>query len=82
MMQQIKLEVVTSTGILISKDCNSVSLPSKEGIIQIMYGHEPTLISLKKGEIIIDEDHSEKIKVVIGFAIIDFSSCKVIINEP
>ena len=81
MMQQIKLEVVTSTGVLISKDCNSVSLPSKEGIIQIMCGCEPTLIELKKGEIVVDGEDNKRFKVILGFAIVDFNSCKVIINE-
>jgi F0F1-type ATP synthase epsilon subunit len=79
MIKTIKLEVVTPTGIMISKDCKSVSLPSREGIIQIMYGHEPIIIDLIEGEIVINK--GEIIKIILGFAIIDFSSCKVVITE-
>ncbi len=79
MMQQIKLEVITPTGIITSKDCKLVSLPGREGIIQIMYGHAAVIIDLKEGEIVIDD--TERIRIILGFAIVDFSSCKVIITE-
>lgn len=75
----MKVELVTPEGILVSKECLSISFPSTEGMIEIMPGHEPIIIELKKGEILINQN--EKIHTSEGFAVIDGKSCKILVDS-
>lgn len=75
----MKLEIVIPERVFILKDCKSITLPGAEGMIEVMDKHEPMIIELTKGEIIIDSH--EKVKISSGFAVVEEMSCKVVVSE-
>jgi F0F1-type ATP synthase epsilon subunit len=77
-MKKIKLEIVAPDGVFASQECESISLPSTEGIIEVMGGHEKMMIQLKSGEIRYD---THKLNIISGFALVDESSCKIIVEK-
>lgn len=77
-MTKIKVEIIASDGVFALQDCDSISLPSTEGIIEVMHGHEAMMIQLRKGEIRYD---SHKLNIISGFALLDESSCKIIVEK-
>jgi len=75
---KIQLKIVSYEKVIISTECEIISLVSTVGIVEIMYGHEPMLIHLKKGDIIYDKEH--KINIKGGFARIMDNICEIVIN--
>lgn len=79
-MKTMKLEVISSESMIISCDCEFISLPSTEGIIELRPNHEKIMIQLKSGNIIYKHDEKlDAIPVKLGFATVHDEICKVII---
>jgi F-type H+-transporting ATPase subunit epsilon len=61
MADQFKLEVVTPTGVVYSKDVDMVTLPGKEGEMGILPQHVPLISQLGQGVVVarrgVEEDH-------------------------
>ena len=75
---KIQLKVIAPEAILVSEECDSVSLMSREGIIEIMYGHEPMIIHLKSGDIVFN---NKRIYADSGFARVFHDLCEVVITR-
>jgi F0F1-type ATP synthase epsilon subunit len=78
-MKKTKLEIITSEGMAVLCDCKLISLPSIEGTIEIMPGHEPILIQLMEGEIVyINDNEIQKFPISSGFAMVNYTECKIL----
>jgi F0F1-type ATP synthase epsilon subunit len=75
---KMQLRVISSEKIILSVECEVISLMSITGMLEIMYGYEPMLIQLKKGDIIYDKEH--KIHVKSGFARIANNLCEIAVE--
>jgi F0F1-type ATP synthase epsilon subunit len=60
---QIDLTIVKPEGESFNGKCTSVILPGKEGMIEIMYGHEPMLVELTEGIISIKSKETQNISI-------------------
>jgi F0F1-type ATP synthase epsilon subunit len=75
---KIQLKVISSEKIILSVECEVISLLSVGGMLEIMYGYEPMMIELKKGDIIYDREH--KIHVKSGFARVVNNICEIVVE--
>jgi F0F1-type ATP synthase epsilon subunit len=75
---KIQLKIISYEKIIIATECEIISLLSVGGVVEIMYGHEPMLIQLKKGDIIYDKEN--KINIKGGFARIMDNICEIMID--
>ena len=70
-MANLNLEIISPSGILFSGACNMATVPSVEGEMGIMFGHEAVIATLKEGQITVYDDKQNVIKtleVKSGFA--------------
>lgn len=70
-MANLNLEIISPSGILFSGTCNMATVPSVEGEMGIMFGHEAVIATLKEGQITVYDDKQNVIKtleVKSGFA--------------
>lgn len=73
----VKVEVVTPKGIALSKEVNSVNVPTVEGEIGVLQGHMYLMTLLKPGLLYFDGDPSKGLAVTYG--IVDVTPEKVLI---
>ncbi len=67
----LHLEIISPTGVLFKGVCHMVVIPSVEGNIGIMHGHESIMAALQSGQIAIYDDKQNIIKtfeIESGFA--------------
>jgi len=70
-MSALNLEIISPNGILFKGECRLAVVPSVEGDLGIMAGHEMVIVSLREGKIDIYDDKETLIKsfeVTTGFA--------------
>lgn len=76
-MLNINLKITQPSGVIIDQEVTSVLLPGVNGMIEVMYGYEALIIELGVG--LITFAH-KAISIKSGFAMINKSSCHIIIN--
>jgi F-type H+-transporting ATPase subunit epsilon len=70
-MADLNLEIISPNGVVFKGNCHLATIPSVEGEMGIMNGHEAVVVSLKAGEVVTyDEKQNilKKFEVVSGFA--------------
>ena len=70
-MADLNLEIISPNGVVFKGNCHLATIPSVEGEMGIMSGHEAVVVSLKAGEIVTyDEKQNilKKFEVISGFA--------------
>jgi F-type H+-transporting ATPase subunit epsilon len=70
-MLNLKLEILSPSGVIFKGDCAMVVVPSAAGEIGVMKGHEAFITNLQEGQVAIYNDQQEIIKsfeVKAGFA--------------
>lgn len=70
-MTNLNLEIISPKGILFKGTCNMATIPSVEGEMGVMAGHEAVIVSLKAGQIAVYDDKQNLVKtfdVESGFA--------------
>lgn len=56
-MKKLKLQIITPKKIIFQDEASSITLPSSEGELSILYNHTPLFASLKEGVIKIKKDN-------------------------
>lgn len=74
----IQLKIIAPEGILVSEECNLITLLSVGGMVQIMPGHENMLINLVSGDIVYD---GKRLTIKSGFAKVYDNSCEILIER-
>ena len=70
-MSDLKLEIISSSGTLLSGNFSMAVVPSTGGDIGVMQGHEVFIASLREGEVSVYDEQQNVIKsfpVKSGFA--------------
>jgi len=70
-MAHLMLEIISPTGVLFKGDCAMATVPSVEGEMGLMYGHEAVVAALGEGQVKIFDDKQNVVKtfdVKSGFA--------------
>lgn len=70
-MANLNLEIISPNGVVFKGNCHLATIPSVEGEMGVMSGHEAVVVSLKAGEVVVyDEKQNalKKFEVVSGFA--------------
>ena len=83
-MAKLNIEIISPEGVIFNKSCHMAVVPSKEGEIGFMYGHESVVASLQEGKISIYEnqnDVSKTFDVKEGFAEIQDGSKLIILID-
>lgn len=78
MAATLKLEIVTPTGPVYSRDVDMVTLPGKEGEMGILPQHAPLITQIGSGEIIARRGNEED-RILITTGIADITAAKVAI---
>ncbi len=73
----IKVEIVTPKGLSLSKEVNSVSIPTVEGEIGVLENHMYLMTLLKPGLVYFDGNEKEGMAVTYG--VVDVTPQKVLI---
>jgi len=76
----IELEVISPERQILKLACVSVTLPGREGELEVLEGHTPTLIALKTGVLTIKgaQSNFDRMMVSGGFAEIDDKHVRVL----
>ena len=75
---KIQLRVISPEKIIASVECEVISLISTSGMLEIMYGYEPMMIQLRKGDITYDRAH--RISIQSGFARVAHDLCEIMVE--
>lgn len=70
-MANLNLEIISPNGVLFKGPCHMAVIPSVEGEMGIMAGHEAVIVNLKAGQVSVYDDKQNLIKtfeVESGFA--------------
>ncbi len=70
-MADLKLEIISPSGVLFKGECHLVVVPSVSGDLGVMRGHEIVIAALREGEVsIFDEKHNllKSLPIASGFA--------------
>ena len=70
-MSNLKLEIVSPSGIIFKGDCAMAVVPSVAGEVGVMHGHEAFIATLREGQVSIYDDKQSLVKsfdVKSGFA--------------
>ena len=80
-MNRIHFKLLTPNDTIFDKNIVSCIMPSVDGEMGVLYGHEEMVVGLKEGRIIITTDSEELIyKISSGVAYIDGKSCLVMVD--
>ena len=63
-MANLNLEIISVQGVILKWQCDMVVVPSVEGEIGVMYGHESIIAKLKEGQISVYDDKQNIIKQI------------------
>lgn len=70
-MSNLKLEIISPAGVVFKGECSMAVIPSMNGEIGVMQGHEAFISALREGQIVVYDDKQNIVKsfeVVSGFA--------------
>jgi F-type H+-transporting ATPase subunit epsilon len=70
-MADLNLEIIAPTGVIFKGSCHMAVVPSVDGEIGVMYGHETIVAMLKAGQISVYDNKQNVVKtfaVESGFA--------------
>lgn len=70
-MASLNLEIISPAGVLFKGACHMAVVPSVEGEMGVMHGHEAVIVNLKAGQISVFDDKQNVVKsfdVKSGFA--------------
>ncbi len=70
-MTNLNLEIISVQGVILKCECNMAVVPSVEGDIGVMYGHESIIAKLQEGQITVYDDKQNIVKqidIVGGYA--------------
>jgi F-type H+-transporting ATPase subunit epsilon len=70
-MSNLNLEIIAPSGVLFKGECHMAVVPSVDGDIGIMHGHEAVIAALRAGTVDIYDEKQNLIKsfeVISGFA--------------
>jgi len=70
-MSLLKLEIISPNGVLFKGECYLVTVPSIDGELGVMHGHEAVLAALREGQVVVYDDKQNVVKsfdVQGGFA--------------
>ena len=81
-MNKIHCKLLTPNGTIFDQNIASCILPSTEGLIGVLYGHEEMVVNLDKGVLTIKTDSQEKsYNVSPGIVHIDGKSCFIMVDK-
>jgi F-type H+-transporting ATPase subunit epsilon len=63
-MANLNLEIISPKGILFQGECFMTTVPSVEGEMGVMFGHESVIAALKAGVITIYDDKQAIVKTI------------------
>jgi F-type H+-transporting ATPase subunit epsilon len=63
-MSNLNLEIISVTGVVFKGQCNMAVVPSVEGDIGVMFGHESLIAKLREGQITIYDDKQNIVKQI------------------
>lgn len=63
-MSNLNLEIISVTGVVFKGQCNMAVVPSVEGDIGVMFGHESLITKLREGQITIYDDKQNIVKQI------------------
>lgn len=63
-MANLNLEIISIHGVVFEGECNMAVVPSVEGDIGVMYGHESLIAKLREGQIMIFDDKQNVVKEI------------------
>ncbi len=63
-MANLNLEVISVNGVVFKGECNMAVVPSVEGDIGVMYGHESLITKLREGQITVYDDKQNVVKQI------------------
>ncbi len=63
-MTNLNLEIISITGVVFKGQCSMAVVPSVEGDIGVMYGHESVIAKLRQGQIVVYDDKQNIIKEI------------------
>ncbi len=70
-MTDLNLEIISPNGVVFKGNCHMAVVPSVDGEMGVMFGHEAVIVGLKAGEVTIFDDKQNSLKnfaVTSGFA--------------
>lgn len=83
-MSALSIRLVTRSGELFSGQAGFVSLPTTEGSIGIMAGHQPLLATIGKGQVKVgkkeNDPDAQVFEVVPGFVSVDQDQVTIIVD--
>lgn len=71
MNNSLHIEIISPTGVVFKGTCHMAVIPSVEGDIGVMHGHESLIANLKSGAVIVYDNKEKIIKSIdidSGFA--------------
>lgn len=63
-MTNLNLEVISVTGVVFKGQCDMAVIPSVEGDIGVMFGHESLITKLREGQITVYDDKQNIVKQI------------------
>lgn len=63
-MTNLNLEIISVEGVILNCECSMAVVPSVEGEIGVMYGHESIIAKLKEGQISVYDDKQNIVKQI------------------
>lgn len=85
-MSNLKVEIISPTGIIFQGECQIASIPTIDGDLGVMYNHEAFIAKLKEGEILLFNNSSQiaasnKFSIEGGFAKIESQGTLLILID-
>jgi F-type H+-transporting ATPase subunit epsilon len=83
-MTDLNLEIISPNGVVFKGNCHLATIPSSEGEMGVMNGHEAVVVTLKSGEVVIYDDKQKELKkfaVEGGFAEVRASGDLLVLVE-
>ncbi len=63
-MANLNLEIISVHGVVFKGECSMAVVPSVEGDIGVMYGHESLIAKLREGQITVFDDKQSIVKQI------------------
>ena len=83
-MSSLSVRLVTRSGELFSGQAGFVSLPTTEGSVGIMAGHQPLLATITAGKVKVgkkeNDPDAQEFEVVLGFVSVDEDKVTIVVD--
>jgi F0F1-type ATP synthase epsilon subunit len=63
-MANLNLEVISLQGVVLKCECSMAVIPSVDGELGVMYGHESIIAKLREGQITVYDDKQTIVKQI------------------